>query len=85
MKREPQIASAVVACIELVQSLERGKVVWTVIVSRPGRDGTFSRNWQNSAGQLSADQAEDLESHVMTTAHNALLAWHGIQGVLPMG
>lgn len=71
--------SAIVLVLELEQSLERHSGSYSVLVSRPGRDGTFSRTWSNPSGRLGASQAQDLTAWVAKTVENALVAFGGIQ------
>lgn len=76
-------ASATVLVIEVSQTLiGDGSVVWTVTLSRAGREGTFEKRWHNKIGVLSAPQEEDLTRWVQTSVHNCLMAWGGVQGVL---
>lgn len=76
-------ASAVVLSLQLTQEIERGQVSFTVSASRPGRDGQFQRTWSSPTASIRADQAEDLTRWVQTLAHNALVAWGGVQEVMP--
>lgn len=74
--------SAVALVIELEQSMGREMTTWSVLVSRPGRDGVFSKSWGSPTGRLSEDQAKDLCAWVEMTTRNALVAWSGVQGTL---
>ena len=80
--KAPAFSEAIVLSIELLQQVDRKSVKWVVDVMRPGRDGHFSRTWENAAGQLAADQLTDLSGWAQRTFENAIVAWSGVQGVI---
>lgn len=77
--KHPRTASAVILAIEIEQTISRGEVSFCVVASRPGRDGTFSREWTRGTGSISSSQANDLVAWIGQTAWNALIAWGGVQ------
>lgn len=82
MRNESSVSTALLLCLELEQTLTRDGVSFTLITSRPGRDGTFERHWRNASGRLAADQALDLSTWAEKTIYQALERWGGIQGTL---
>lgn len=56
----------------------------TVLLSVPGRDGTFSRTWHASNGLLDALALKDMLVWIQLSCTNALERWTGVQEVLPV-
>lgn len=65
--------------IDLEQEVGDSGWVYRVICERPGRQGSFSKEWIGAHGRLNARQVQDLSSWVALTCQNALAAWGGIQ------
>lgn len=79
MRKQPLLSSAVVLALELEQSVDRDGWHWTILASRPGRDGQFRKSWSNPKGRLASDQANDLAMWASQVIYGALEAWGGIQ------
>lgn len=75
-------SSAVVLCIELEQAIGEGGCSWGVVLSRPGREGTYSRSWTNQRGQLDDKQAEDMAAYITKQSMEAMALWGGVQRTL---
>lgn len=56
----------------------------TVLLSVPGRDGTYQRTWHASNGLLDAEALKDLLAWVQLSCTHALERWTGVQEVLPV-
>jgi hypothetical protein len=70
--------------VELLETHVADKPVIECIVSLPGRDGVLRKTWNMRDGVFDRDQATDLLGWVDLTVSNGILAWTGVQGVLPM-
>jgi len=83
--RDPWAVTESCFCVmELVQDRSAAHPSIAVVLSVPGREGTFVKRWKTIQGRIDADQALDLITWVQSSANNALLAWTGTQAVLPM-
>jgi hypothetical protein len=78
-RKDPLTASAVILCVEIEQACDEKGWRWTVICSRAGTEGTFTKEWRVANGRLSQSQVTDLNSWVGVSVDNALIAWGGIQ------
>lgn len=76
--------TSVFLALELVQDRNKEKGSISVVVSIPGREGTFTKRWAAPSGRISVSQATDMIGYVAMCANNALLAWTGVQGELPL-
>jgi hypothetical protein len=56
----------------------------TVLLSVPGRDGTFERTWHATNGLLDGLEVEDMIAWIALSSRHALQRWTGVQEVLPM-
>jgi hypothetical protein len=85
--KDPDAVIRSVFCVlELVHDRHRGKAGGIeCMVSIPGREGIMTKRWSAPEGRLSSSQAKDLLAWVELTCNNALLAWTGVQGELPIG
>lgn len=54
-----------------------------VMASIPGRESTLNKKWPAYAGVVSASQLVDLQAAVASLLDEAVVAWAGVQGVLP--
>jgi hypothetical protein len=79
----PHDDGATFLVIELVHYPRGAKSGVELVISRPGRDGTFSRKWSCASGIPSNHQVDDLSAWAVKNVQNALVAWTGIQIGLP--
>jgi cell division inhibitor SulA len=70
--------------IELERQLGEDARVWQVILSIPGRDGTFARSWTSSSGLPDAYVTEDISMWIAHQVSQAIVMHDGVQGVLPV-
>lgn len=73
------------AVFEVVTGMKTGEPGISIVVSMPGREGTFTRSWGAFGRALDASEADDLHCWLNVTLRHLLLARHGIQMLLPMG
>lgn len=82
--RDPWAQTASVFCvIEMEQDRHPDRQSLAVVISIPGREGTFRKVWKASNGRIGVSEATDLVNWIAVAANNALLAWTGVQGELP--
>jgi hypothetical protein len=73
---------AVILVAELAQRCDQKGWHWDVVLSRAGREGTFRRTW-DTPSLLTSDQVLDIGTWVQKSFHDAMVAWGGVQEVLP--
>lgn len=71
--------------LELEHAMRGPHAGVTVLLSLPGRDGTFSRTWHASNGLLDELSVKDMLAWIELSSRHALQRWTGIQETLPMG
>jgi len=72
----------VICCLELAWHSERGSDAYSLIISIPGRDGTFVRTWKTLQQLLDDEQVADVEITVSKSVVEAILLHGGIQQAL---
>lgn len=78
----PAAVSRSVAVFEVVRTRRTGSDYIEVLVSLPGRDGTFRRSWQLRSGCPDDEQAVDISMWVANQVTTAIIASTGIQAIL---
>lgn len=73
-----------IVVVEVAQLGHRGPEGYECVVSIAGHEGTVTKMWPSASSALTASQAEDLVIWVSGTVMGGLIAWGGVQGVLPM-